>query len=267
MIQKPVTSCLQKASGRVVAERCASRGRRPKAMAHPRWASPSSRHQRTRHPSPPDHLLPGFMHHARVAPHPNRDQCAERPGSLDRLRPRPRKRIGDRAGVRPPGIDREEKEYQAGSQQLGGTRSIKVDRRVHGGRVRAEPARRSPPRISADTKACEDEYTQVKQQIDDQYKKDHRKAKKAKEETGWHALTVFEGTRDEGTKWRRATEANWSAAIRGPARPPGGPAEVLLKRFGRLTVGHARRGRRRSWLAPWPPKPPPPSRPPCPRPT
>ena len=77
----------------------------------------------------------------------------------------------------------------------------------------ARRASRSSRRFSATRQATEDEYAQTKQQIDDQFKKEQRKAKKAKEETGWQALAFFEGTRDEGIKWRRATEANWSAAI------------------------------------------------------
>ncbi len=129
-------------------------------------------------------------------------------------------------------IDREEKEYQAGSQQLGG--KFKVDLQA----MEAEYARAKQAVLQTyqrDSQACDAEYAQVKQQIDDQYKKEHRKAKKAKEETGWHALTVFEGTRDEGTKWRRATEANWSIAI-DELHVRQEEANHLLKRCGKLAT-------------------------------
>src|SRR5262249_16861528 len=64
-----------------------------------------------------------------------------------------------------------------------------------------------------DTQACQAEYAQAKQAADDQLKKDQRRAKKVKEEAGWQALAVFEGTRDEGIKWRRQCEADWNVAI------------------------------------------------------
>ncbi len=129
-------------------------------------------------------------------------------------------------------IDREEKEYQAGSQQLAA--KFKGDYQA----MESEFARAKQTVLQTynrDSQACEAEYTQVKQQIDEQYKKEHRKAKKAKEETGWHALTVFEGTRDEGTKWRRATEANWSVAIE-ELHVRQDEASFLLKRCGKLTL-------------------------------
>src|SRR5205814_1435899 len=86
------------------------------------------------------------------------------------------------------------------------------------------------------TQACEAEYAQTKQQIDDQFKKEQRRAKKTKEETGWHALTDFEGTRDEGVKWRRATEADWFAAI-AELHVRQDEANLLLKRCGGLAKG------------------------------
>ena len=58
-----------------------------------------------------------------------------------------------------------------------------------------------------DTQATKAEYEQTKKQNDEQLKKDTRRAKKAKEETGWQALAMFEGQRDEGIKWRRGTDA------------------------------------------------------------
>ena len=64
-----------------------------------------------------------------------------------------------------------------------------------------------------DTQACKNDYAQTKKQIDEQFKKDQRRAKKAKEETGWQALAFFEGSREEGVKWRRGADANWHAAL------------------------------------------------------
>ena len=144
-----------------------------------------------------------------------------------RAKERPRPRLGFRRR-----IDREEKEYQAGSQQLGG--KFKVDLQA----MEAEYARAKQAVLQTfqrDSQACDAEYAQIKQQIDDQFKKEQRKAKKAKEETGWHALAVFEGTRDEGTKWRRATEANWSIAI-DELHVRQEEANLLLKRCGKLAT-------------------------------
>ncbi|MGP0068848.1 MAG: hypothetical protein ACLQGP_35270 [Isosphaeraceae bacterium] len=129
-------------------------------------------------------------------------------------------------------IDREEKEYQAGAQQLGG--KFKSDLQAMEGEF-ARAKQTVLQTYQRDSQACEAEYAQTKQQIDDQYKKEHRKAKKAKEETGWHALTVFEGTRDEGTKWRRATEANWSIAIE-ELHVRQEEVKYLLKRCARLAM-------------------------------
>ncbi len=154
-------------------------------------------------------------------------------------------------------MDREEKEYQAASQQLAG--KFKVDDwSPWRPSMRGRRSRSSRP-TSAIPRRARPSTPQTKQQVDDQFKKEQRRAKKAKEETGWQALTVFEGTRDEGIKWRRATEANWSHRDRGAARPPG-EAEFLLKRCGRLARGHPRGGRRRSWRRgrpgrPWRPPP------------
>jgi hypothetical protein len=106
--------------------------------------------------------------------------------------------------------DREKKEYQAAAQQL--SERYKVDDES----LRAEYARKRQEVASIfqrDTKARQDEYAQAKQQADDQFKKEHRRAKKIRDEAGMQALMFFEGTREEGTKWRRATEANWSHTI------------------------------------------------------
>ncbi len=129
-------------------------------------------------------------------------------------------------------IDREEKECQAASHQLAS--KFKVDLES----MESEYARARQSALQTyqrDAQACDAQYAQTKQQIDDQFKKEQRKAKKAKEETGWHALTVFEGTRDEGTKWRRATEANWSVAIE-ELHVRQEEAKYLLKRCGRLSL-------------------------------
>ena len=128
--------------------------------------------------------------------------------------------------------DREKKEYQAASQQL--AEKYKVDDES----LKAEYARKRQEVAAVfqrDTKAKEDEYAQAKQQADDQFKKEQRRGKKIKDEAGWQALAFFEGTRDEGVKWRRATEANWSHAIQ-DLHVNQETAEVLLKRFGRMTV-------------------------------
>ncbi len=128
--------------------------------------------------------------------------------------------------------DREKKEYQAEAQQLAG--KFQLDDQT----LKAEYARKRQEVAAVfqrDTKATEDAYAQAKQQADDQFKKEQRRAKKTKDEAGWQALAFFEGTRDEGVKWRRGTEANWSAAIQ-DLHVNQETAEVLLKRFGRMTV-------------------------------
>src|SRR4029453_3975686 len=129
-------------------------------------------------------------------------------------------------------IDREEKEYQAAAQQP--PPKFKVDLEAR----EAEYARARQGILQTyqrDSQACDAEYAQTKQQIDDQFKKEQRRAKKTKEETGWHALTVFEGTRDEGVRGRRATEANWPATIE-ELHVRQDEAELLLRRCGRWSV-------------------------------
>ncbi len=81
--------------------------------------------------------------------------------------------------------------------------------------------------------AVKDEYALTKKQIDEQFKKDQRRAKKAKEEAGWQALAFFEGSKDEGTKWRRGVEANWAAA-KEDLHIKQDDAEIVLKRCGKL---------------------------------
>src|SRR5262249_42494699 len=128
--------------------------------------------------------------------------------------------------------DREKKEYQAAAQQLAG--KFKVDDES----LKAEYARKRQEvaaTFQRDTKATEDAYAGAKQQADEQFKKDQRRAKKTKDEAGWQALAFFEGTRDEGIKWRRATESNWSHSIQ-DLHVNQETAEVLLKGLGRMTV-------------------------------
>src|SRR6516162_3280335 len=107
-------------------------------------------------------------------------------------------------------ITREENEYKAAARQLAG--KYKVDSEA----LEADYARAKSEvngTHERDTQTTNNDYGQEKQRIDDQFKKDQRRAKKSKDEAGWQALAFFEGTRDEGIKWRRATEANWSASI------------------------------------------------------
>src|SRR5262249_48167896 len=132
-------------------------------------------------------------------------------------------------------IEWEEKEYQTSSQQL--AVKFKVDLEA----MEAEYARRRQEILQIyqrDTQACDAEYLQTKQQVDDQFKKDQRRGKKIKDEAGWQALAVFEGTRDDGIKWRRATEASWSDAIE-ELDIRQSQATLLLKRCGSLASGTA----------------------------
>ena len=151
-------------------------------------------------------------------------------------------------------IEREETEYQG----RGATSSPTSTRSTasHGGRVSHGLATRSCQTFQRDTQATKTEYAQTKKQIDEQFKKDQRRAKKTKEETGWQALAIFEGSRDEGIKWRRGTDANWhdelddlhheagrrrntfSSAAAGCAKPP-------RSRRGHRAEAPAAAGRRR----------------------
>ncbi len=104
-------------------------------------------------------------------------------------------------------IEREEAEYRAAAKQLAD--KYKVDNTA----MEADYSRARDQVVQTfqrDTQATKAEYDQTKKQIDDQLKKDTRRAKKTKEETGWQALAMFEGSRDEGIKWRRGTDANWA---------------------------------------------------------
>src|SRR4029077_11713595 len=124
----------------------------------------------------------------------------------------------------------EETEYRAVARQLAG--KFKVDDESLGAHyVRARDDVLQT--FQRDSQACKDEYAQAKKQIDDQCKKDQRRAKKAKEETGWQALAFFEGSRDEGVKWRRGTEANWHAEL-DALNIKKETADYVLKRCGKL---------------------------------
>ena len=86
-----------------------------------------------------------------------------------------------------------------------------------------------------DNQACQNEYAQKKKEIDEQFKKDQRRAKKAKEETGWQALAFFEGSREEGVKWRRGVDASWHAVL-DELHLKKETAEFVLKRCGKLAA-------------------------------
>ncbi len=129
-------------------------------------------------------------------------------------------------------IDREEKEYQTLAHQLGSKFKVDLEsleaeyKRVKQGVLQT---------FQRDSQACDAEYSQTKQQIDDQFKKEQRRAKKIKEEAGWQALAFYEGSRDEGIKWRRGTESSWSHAL-DHLHAYHDHAKILLKRCGKLAV-------------------------------
>jgi DNA segregation ATPase FtsK/SpoIIIE, S-DNA-T family len=129
-------------------------------------------------------------------------------------------------------IEREEAEYKAVARQLAA--KYKVDSEsleAQYGRARDEVSQT----FQRDTQACKSEYAQAKKQIDDQFKKDHRRAKKAKEETGWQALAFFEGSREEGVKWRRGADSNWRGAL-DELNLKKDTAEFVLNRCGKLAA-------------------------------
>jgi len=129
-------------------------------------------------------------------------------------------------------IEREEAEYRAASKQLAG--KYKVDSES----LEAQYARAREQVVQTferDSRATKDEYAQTKKQIDDQLKKDGRRAKKAKEEAGWQALAFYEGSRDEGIKWRRGTDANW-AGVLVDLQMKQADAAFILKRCGKLAA-------------------------------
>ena len=128
--------------------------------------------------------------------------------------------------------DREKKEYQQAAQQLAG--KFKVDDES----LRSEYARKKQEAEAVfrrDTQATEAAYTGAKQQADETFRKEQRRAKKVADEARMQALMFFEGTRDDGVKWRRATEANWSAAMQ-DLEINRETAEVLFKGLGKMAV-------------------------------
>ncbi len=129
-------------------------------------------------------------------------------------------------------IEREETEYKATARQLAA--KYKVDSEsleAQYGRARDEVSQT----FQRDTQACKNDYAQAKKQIDEQFKKDHRRAKKVKEETGWQALAFFEGSKEEGVKWRRSADSNWRAVL-DELHLKKDTAEYVLSRCGRLAA-------------------------------
>ncbi len=117
-------------------------------------------------------------------------------------------RVRGRAGV--PQAGRKRRDRVPAVAQLAA--KYKVDNEA----MEAEYARAREQVIQTfqrDTHATKDEYAPAKKQNDEQLKKDHRKAKKAKEETGWQALAFFEGSREEGVKWRRGADSSWHGVL------------------------------------------------------
>jgi DNA segregation ATPase FtsK/SpoIIIE, S-DNA-T family len=129
-------------------------------------------------------------------------------------------------------IEREEAEFKAAARQLAG--KYKVDNEsleAQYGRARDEVSQT----FQRDTQACKNEYAQKKKEIDDQFKKDHRRAKKVKEETGWQALAFFEGSKEEGVKWRRRADADWRVVL-DELHLKKDTAEFVLNRCGKLAA-------------------------------
>jgi hypothetical protein len=129
-------------------------------------------------------------------------------------------------------IDREEAEYRAASKQL--AVKYKTDHES----LEAEYGRARDQVVATfqrDTQATKDEYALTKKQIDEQLKKDQRRAKKTKEEAGWQALALFEGARDDGIKWRRATDASWQEELQFLELKQA-EADFILKHCGKLAA-------------------------------
>jgi DNA segregation ATPase FtsK/SpoIIIE, S-DNA-T family len=129
-------------------------------------------------------------------------------------------------------IDREEAEYKAAARQLAA--KFKVDSEsldAQYTRARAEVVQT----YQRDSQSCQNEYAQKKKEIDEQFKKDQRRAKKAKEETGWQALAFFEGSKEEGVKWRRGADSNWHGAL-DEFHLKKETAEFVIKRCGKLAA-------------------------------
>src|SRR5262245_57303858 len=85
-------------------------------------------------------------------------------------------------------IDQEERDYRTNAQQLAG--KYKLDSESLDAQfARARQDALETYQRTAD--ACQAEYKETKQRLDDQLKKEQRRAKKNKEEAGWQALAVF----------------------------------------------------------------------------
>ncbi len=107
-------------------------------------------------------------------------------------------------------IEREEAEYKAAAKQLAG----KFRSDLEALESQYAQAKQQVAQVYArDTQAANNDYAQAKKDQDDLLRKDQKRAKKAKDEAGWQALAVFEGSRDEGVKWRRSADSNWNHAL------------------------------------------------------
>ena len=107
-------------------------------------------------------------------------------------------------------IDREEAEYHATAKHL--AEKYKVDNtamEADYSRAREQVVADVPARHPGDQGRVRADQEANRRAA----KKDSRRAKKTKEETGWQALAMFEGQRDEGIKWRRGTDADWAEEI------------------------------------------------------
>ncbi len=127
-------------------------------------------------------------------------------------------------------VEREEAEYRAATKQLAA--KFQVDDES----LKAQYSRARDQVVATfqrDTQVTKDEYARKKKEYDDLLRKDQRRAKKKKEETGWQALAFFEGSRDDGVKWRRVSEANWNAAIQ-DLEIKEADADFVLRRCGKL---------------------------------
>jgi hypothetical protein len=126
--------------------------------------------------------------------------------------------------------DQEDREYRTAAQQLAA--KFKMDLEA----LEAEYARKRQEILQtyqSTSQATQTEYDQARKQLEDKLRKDKGRAKKAKEEAGWQALAVFEGTRDDGVKWRRQREADWTADVQALGLKQH-ESEIVFKRCGRM---------------------------------
>jgi hypothetical protein len=128
--------------------------------------------------------------------------------------------------------DQEERDYRVVAQQLDATYNTELEA------LKAQYARTRQQVLETyqrTSNTTQSEYDQAKQQADEQLKKDQRRSKKAKDESGWQALAVFEGSRDDGIRWRRQLEADWTAAVQ-ELDVKLHDVGLVLKRCGRMAV-------------------------------